>query len=113
MLAHAAFLRVSNQASEAGLDIAVVSSGEPPPLPCGPELRDIADAVTTQWTKEPAAEREALVAAAGPAVAERAIGVTATFQMMNRLLDGVGAPIREQLHETAIALGFEPNDIPR
>lgn len=71
------------------------------------------DAVATAWTVEPVAERDALVAAGGAAVAERAIGVAATFQMMNRLLDGVGAPVRPQLHAIAIELGFDPDDIVR
>jgi len=45
--------------------------------------------------------------------AERAIGVIATFQMMNRALDGVGAPVHPHLHPFAIELGFNPNDLPR
>lgn len=70
-------------------------------------------AVHTAWTIDPAATRSALVVAGGEAVAERTIGVAATFQMMNRLLDGVGAPVRRQLHAIAAELGFEPEDIPR
>ncbi len=67
----------------------------------------------TCWTAPPVVERDALVAAAGEAFAERAIGVAATFQMMNRLLDGVGAPVHARLHPLAKELGFEPVDIPR
>ena len=59
------------------------------------------------------AERDALVAVAGTEVAERAVGVAATFQMMNRLLDGVGAPVHQRLHPLAVELGFEPAAIPR
>ena len=69
--------------------------------------------MSTNWVSPPTAERDALVAAAGEAVAERAIGVAATFQMMNRLLDGVCAPVNKRLHPIAQELGFEPADIPR
>lgn len=54
-----------------------------------------------------------MVAAAGAAAAERAIGVCATFQMMNRLLDGVGAPVDRALHPLAVELGYEVGDITR
>lgn len=69
--------------------------------------------MATHWTESPTIERKALAAAAGPAAAERAVGVAATFQMMNRLLDGVGAPVRQSLHPIAHELGFESSDIPR
>lgn len=69
--------------------------------------------MTTSTGGEPAAQRAALVTVAGEAVAERAIGVCATFQMMNRLLDGVGAPVRSSLHGIAAELGFNPADLPR
>jgi hypothetical protein len=91
----------------------VVASGEPPSVLFGAELASLAQAMATRWTEPPTAEREALVAAAGPELAERAIGVAATFQMMNRLLDGVGAPVNKGLHPLAKELGFEPLDIRR
>ncbi len=54
-------------------------------------------------------ERNALVGALGAIAAERAAGVAATFQMMNRLLDAVGAPVSNKRHfaPIAAALGFE------
>lgn len=113
MLAHTAFLRASNEASGIDLDIGVVATGEAPDLPFGAELAALARAMGTNVTEPPTAARDALVTAAGEAVAERAIGVAATFQMMNRLLDGVGAPVHERLHPLARELGFEPIDIPR
>jgi len=82
-------------------------------VPFGPELAALAEAMATDWTQPPTAARNALVAVAGEAAAERAVGVAATFQMMNRLLDGVGAPVREQLHPLAAELGFDPETIPR
>lgn len=113
MLAHTAFLRASSEATDLDLDIAVVATGAQPAVPFGSELTALADELTTNWTAPPTAARTALVAAAGAAVAERAVGVVATFQMMNRLLDGVGAPVHERLHPIAKQLGFEPTDIPR
>jgi len=88
-----------------------VLDGQGPALPFGPELAALTDAMTTRPDAEPTAERQALVDAAGAEVAERAIGVFATFQMMNRLLDGVGSPISESHRPLAEALGFDPADI--
>jgi hypothetical protein len=113
MLAHTAFLRASSEATNLNLDVTVVANGLPPDVPFGVELAALAQAMSTRWTESPTVERNALVAAAGEAAAERAIGVAATFQMMNRLLDGVGAPVRKSLHPLAAELGFEPADIPR
>ena len=90
-----------------------VADGASPAVPVGAELAALVEALTTDTSGEPAAQRQALVAAAGEAVAERAIGVCATFQMMNRLLDGVGAPVRRSLHGIAAELGFDPADIGR
>lgn len=84
-----------------------------PDLAYGGELLALTDAMTTRTSAEPTAERAALVAVAGEAVAERAIGVCATFQMMNRLLDGVGAPVRTSLHPIAVELGLDPEHLPR
>ena len=106
-------LRGSTQAIESGLDIAVVVTGDDPPLPNGPALVRLVDELTTRTDRSPTAEREALVAVAGRDATERAIGVCATFQMMNRLLDGVGAPVRASLHPIAERLGFDPADLPR
>ena len=91
----------------------MIADGTPPNMAFGSELAALAQAMATNWIEPPTAEREALVSAAGPEFAERAIGVAATFQMMNRLLDGVGAPVNERLYPLAKELGFEPLDIPR
>lgn len=107
------FLRASSEAQNLTIDVTSVADGTAPDLPFGPELAALAQAMATNWTVSPAAERDALVAAAGPVFAERAVGVAATFQMMNRLLDGVGAPINKRLHPLAQELGFEPAAIPR
>ncbi len=73
----------------------------------------MASTLTTRTTTGPTDERDALVAALGAAATERAIGVAATFQMMNRLLDGVGAPVDKALHPLAVELGYEVADITR
>jgi hypothetical protein len=106
-------LRVSSEALDLGIDLAVVAEGTPPPLPHGAEILALVDALTTRPNSQPTGERAALVDAAGPAAAERAVSVCATFQTMNRLLDGVGAPVRTSLHPIAEALGFDPAHLPR
>lgn len=90
-----------------------MADGSEPALPFGAELLALTDALTTRTDAEPADQRAALIAAAGEAAAERAIGVCATFQMMNRLLDGVGAPVRASLHPIAVELGLDPELLPR
>ncbi|NNE96019.1 MAG: hypothetical protein HKN24_08315 [Acidimicrobiales bacterium] len=95
------------------LDLNSVEFGTPPPLPAGAELLAVTDALTTNHRGSIEAERRALVEALGPSAAERAIGVCATFQMMNRALDGVGAPVAASLRPLAADLGFDPNSIPR
>lgn len=74
-----------------------------------------ADALDQRSTTDLTDARDKLVAAVGQAGAERAAGVVATFQMMNRLLDGVGAPVNNRKHFEPIAeaLGFRLSDIPR
>ena len=72
----------------------------------------LTDALTTGFPAEPDRQRRAVVEALGPAAAERAIGVIATFQMMNRMLDGVGAPVHPSLLGLGLELGFERADLP-
>ncbi len=106
-------LRASSEALELGVDIVAVATGAAPSLPLGPELAALVEALTTRTDVEPVAERAALIEAADESIAERAIGVCSTFQMMNRLLDGVGAPVNPSLHGIAKQLGFDPADLPR
>ena len=89
--------------------------GTVPALPGGAELRDLVDKMGTDLAHSPTAERQAVVATLGPEAAERAIGVVATFHMMNRLLDGVGAPVRMQgrFHAMIHELGFKIDEIPK
>ncbi|MDH3679252.1 MAG: hypothetical protein OEV40_04800 [Acidimicrobiia bacterium] len=106
-------LRASSDALDLGIDITAVATGTAPAIRYGAELASLTLELTTNTAKEPTAQRAALLEAGGAAVAERAVGVCATFQMMNRLLDGVGAPVRSSLQGIATALGFDPAELPR
>lgn len=104
---------MSSDTLQLDIDLAPVSSGADPDVEFGPLLRDLTDALTTGRQDDLGPARSALIEAAGEAVTERAIAVCATFQMMNRLLDGVGAPVSKSLHPIAAALGFRPEELPR
>jgi len=69
-------------------------------------------ALTVDTDRSPTPERDDLVAVIGAEGTERLIGVCATFQMMNRLLDGVGAPVNAALYPLAREFGFDPADMP-
>ncbi|MFW2381728.1 MAG: hypothetical protein ACN4GZ_08230 [Acidimicrobiales bacterium] len=107
------FLREGSAAAGIDLDLSLVASGEVPPLQAGAELLAVTDALTGRWNGDITVERKALVEVLGERGAERAIGVCATFQMMNRALDGVGAPVSAAIRPLAAALGFDPDTIPR
>ncbi len=113
MLSHVNFLREGSAAAGLELDLGVVASGTVPPIEGGPQLLALTDVLTTRWDGNIDAERGALVDALGPERAERAIAVCATFQMMNRALDGVGAPVAAAIRPLAAELGFDPDTIPR
>ena len=82
-------------------------------MPGGATLSAFTEALTANHLGDLAAVRDGLVDDLGPAAAERAVGIAATFQMMNRALDGVGAPVSPDLHPLANELGFSPEDITR
>lgn len=92
-----------------------MSDGRPPAIEGGAELLAFTDALGIDPRNDPTTERAALVDRLGPIAAERAAGIAATFQMMNRLLDGVGAPVNNRPHFAPIAeaLGFALSDILR
>ena len=54
-----------------------------------------------------AVTREAVVAAMGEAAAVEAAGVIGNFQMMNRILDGVGIPPAPRYIPIAAELGID------
>lgn len=115
MLSHAYFLRESGVAASVEIDLRSVSDGIAPAIDGGAELLAFVDALGIDPNNDPKAERDQLVECLGPIAAERAAGVAATFQMMNRLLDGVGAPVNNRPHFAPIAeaMGFSLADIPR
>lgn len=97
------------------IDLRSVSDGVAPDIDGGAELLAFTDALGVDPTYDPKLERDQLVGRLGPVAAERAAGVAATFQMMNRLLDGVGAPVNNRPHFAPIAeaMGFRLADIAR
>ncbi len=113
MLSHTSFLSASSNESGIELDVSIVATGDAPLVAGGPALAAFTDALTTNHLGDLTSVRADLVDALGPVGAERAIGVAATFQMMNRALDGVGAPVSRDLHPLAVELGFAPEEITR
>jgi hypothetical protein len=97
------------------IDLRSVADGTTPNIEAGAELLAFADGLGLDPSVDLTPERDALIARLGRAATERAAGVAATFQMMNRLLDVVGAPVnnRPHLEPIAEALGYHLADIPR
>jgi hypothetical protein len=113
MLSHARFLRVSSDANDLEFDIGLIASGAIPPIDGGAALAAFTDAITVDHLSDLTTVRADLVSALGAVGAERVVSIASTFQMMNRALDGVGAPVGADLHPIAKQLGFEPTDITR
>jgi hypothetical protein len=84
-------LRASVRRSGASLDLTSISDvTRDPLLPAGRELRDLTDAAVLRDPHERDLALPALVETAGEAAAVRAAAVAGNFEMMNRLLDGIG-----------------------
>lgn len=113
MLAHTDMLRVSCEQTDTRLDLEVVARGDTPTFAAGAELAALVDTMTTRPNQDPQAERAALVSVVGEPATERAIAVCATFNLMNRLLDGVGAPTPPNARPMALHLGFTIEELPR
>jgi hypothetical protein len=113
MLAHTDMLRVSCDVTHHAINLGVVASGDAPSIPAGAEIAALTNALTGNTCDEPVAARGALVEAMGERAAERAIAVCSTFNLMNRLLDGVGAPTPANARPMATVLGFSVDDLPR
>ena len=115
LLAHTGFLRASSNELGIDFDYSVVASGATPVLKAGEELAALVQRMGTDRLNPPTAEREALAVALNERAAERAIGVVAALQMLNRLLDGIGAPVGQRAHFHSIArlLDFQVADLPR
>lgn len=113
MLAHASFLRASTEANDIDFPIDIIASGALPPLSGGTAMAAFTDALTTNHLADLSEVRQTLVTAFPGPAAERVVAVAATFQMMNRALDGVGAPVSRALHGLAAELGFAADQITR
>ncbi len=84
-------LRASVRRSGQPVDLTAISNiTRDPLLPAGRELRDLTDAAVLRDPFERDVALPALVAAAGEPAAVRAAAVAGNFEMMNRLLDGIG-----------------------
>ena len=84
-------LRASVRRSGQPVDLTAISNiTRDPLLPAGRELRDLTDAAVLRDPHERDLALPALVAAAGEPAAVRAAAVAGNFEMMNRLLDGIG-----------------------
>ena len=108
------FLREGSKAHDVSINLhAVRDAGQDPLLPAGRELLAVSDAVALWDRDEMPIARAALVDAVGETGAVRAMGVAGNYAMMNRVLDGIGNPIRAQLMAMAPELGvdFWRNDL--
>ena len=84
-------LRASVRRSGQPVDLTAISNiTRDPLLPAGRELRDPTAAAALRDPLQRDVALPALVAAAGEPAAVRAAAVAGNFEMMNRLLDGIG-----------------------
>ena len=82
-------------------------------VPWGREILGFVDASVLADTDELPEARGELLDQAGPEVVMSVAGVIATFQLMNRLVDAVGAPIDERFDDFLTDLGLErPEHLP-
>ncbi|NNE73958.1 MAG: hypothetical protein HKN26_09855, partial [Acidimicrobiales bacterium] len=108
-MSHAELLRASSDHLGRSANVGCISnvfadSG----VPLGPQLLAIADAVTLRDPDERDDAIMALTAVADIPATIRAIAVSANFQLMNRLLDGLGVDLPNVDPEVVAAVGFEP-----
>ena len=99
-------LRASAEATDQALDLRGVTDPIVDPLlPHGCELRAFTDAAVLRDPFERDIALDALFAVAGEAAARSAAATAGNFEMMNRLLDGIGVGPREQMTHIAPELG--------
>jgi hypothetical protein len=98
-------LRVSVQKTGTSVQLpAIVDDRIDPGLPWGFQLRNLATAMVTG--QRLAECRDALTRTAGPRATAAAVGVCASFEMMNRILDATGCPVPEPIRFVAGLLGI-------
>ncbi len=100
-------LRESSATKAMPLDLGAIRDSTRDPLtPFGPELLAFTDALVMRDPDELAIAREALAMQLGDAAVVPAANVVATFEMMNRLLDGVGAPPNPKFMNKDVSIGL-------
>ena len=88
------------------MDLGGVRDGAVDPLvPAGREIVAATDAAVLFDADEVPAARAALLAAVGDAGTVRVMAAAGNYQMMNRVLDGVGNPVAAGLASIAAELG--------
>lgn len=85
----------------------MINSTVDPRLSLGRELLAFVDAAVLADADELPVARAVLLERAGPAVVTAVAGVIATFEMMNRILDAIGAPVGGFLVDIAVELDVE------
>lgn len=100
-------LRESSEAANLPVDLRAVRDSTIDPLtPLGPELLAFTDALVLQDHDELEIARTDVQLLLGEAGVEAVSGVVAAFEMMNRLLDGVGAPVNPKFMDTEVSIGL-------
>ena len=106
-------LRASSEQTGVPLDLRAVADSTIDPLtPLGPELLAFTDALVLRDTDELEPAREDLRLLGGENAVRGAAGVVATFEMMNRILDAIGAPISPRYMDTEISLAISGTGTP-
>lgn len=101
-------LRASVEATGSPIDLAAVTDPlRDPLLPAATELRCLIDAVVLRDSYERDLALNSLIDAVGPDGAIRAAATIGNFEMMNRLLDGIGVGPTRRSAQIAPALGIQ------
>jgi hypothetical protein len=104
-------LRASSQSTDRPVDLsAIVAPMGDSLLPAGAELLAFTDAAVLRDVHELPGARDRLLAVAGEAAVLRAAAVAGNFEMMNRLLDAIGVPVRSPQMQLADELGLRVPD---
>jgi hypothetical protein len=104
-------LRASSERSSRPVALgSIVDPTLDPGIAAGRELVAFADAAVLRDDDEMTIARDRLLTVAGPRAVVRAAGVVGTFEMMNRLLDGIGVPIGAHAAPMAAVLGVDVPD---
>ncbi|MGI9601026.1 MAG: hypothetical protein ACR2QE_04020 [Acidimicrobiales bacterium] len=101
-------LRGSADANNTPIDLAAIKDESIDPAPgvaAGRQLRNLVDAIVLRDRDERSTALAELTAEVGEAGAVRAAAVTGNFEMMNRLMDGIGVGAAPELAPLAAEIG--------